>query len=65
MDLATEVGYDAWVTPEPAQTLEDFQIAVAAAEAWHTIRHIDIIELRHILRHGRSLVKAFKFLRLK
>lgn len=62
----TPVGYDNWVTPEPDQSLEDFQTVVNAAEAWQAIRQIEIIESRRtISSQGYSLVKAFKFQRLR
>ena len=53
------------MNPDPEQTLEDFQAAVAAAEAWQAIGHMEILEMRQESRGGRALVNAVKFRRLR
>jgi hypothetical protein len=59
------VGCDAWIRPEPMQTLEDFQAVVAAAEAWEAVRHIKILEIVEEKVTGRRLIHALRFRRLK
>lgn len=62
---ATPVGHDDWVIPDREQTLEDFEIVVAVAEAFHATRHIEILDLRPVTRRGRSYIRAIKFQRLR
>jgi hypothetical protein len=62
---ATPVGLDSWVKHEPGAPLEEFQVVVAAAEAWQAVRHIAIVELRHEVRSGRALINALRFRRLR
>jgi hypothetical protein len=51
--------------PDPDQTLEDFQEAVAAAEAWEAIEHIEILEISEDRWTGRRLIDAVRFRRLR
>jgi hypothetical protein len=62
---ATPIGWNTWLRPAPAQTLEDFQLAVATAEAWEVIGHINILEIREDNYTGRRLINAVKFQRLR
>ena len=50
---------------DPYQTLEDFQLTVAAAEAWEAIEHIEILEISEDRWTGRRLVDAVRFRRLR
>ena len=61
----TPVGQDAWVLPSARGTLDDFQVVVAAAEAWEMVRHIQILEIREDRHTGRRLINALRFRRLK
>ena len=62
---ATPVGYDNWMNPDPDQTLEEFQVVVAAAEAWQAMRQIKILEVRQKLCSGRRLIDRVRFRRLR
>ncbi len=62
---ATPVGYDNWMNPDPDQSLEEFQILVAAAEAWQAMRQIRILELRQKLCCGRPVIDGVRFQRLR
>lgn len=63
--ISAPVGEEAWVRPDPYQTLEDFQLTVAAAEAWEAIEHIEILEISEDRWTGRRLVDAVRFRRLR
>ena len=62
---ATPVGFDSWMSPHPGQSLTDFQLTVAAAEAWEVVRHIKILEIREEFCCGRRLISAVRFERLR
>lgn len=62
---STSPGEAAWVRPDAMQTLEDFQLAVAAAEALEFIGRLRIVEIREENRTGRRLIKAVHIRRLK
>jgi hypothetical protein len=62
--ISAPVGDDVWVRPDPYQTLEDFQLIVAAAKAWEAIKHIEILEISVDRWTGR-LVDAVRFRRLR
>jgi len=51
--------------PDPDQTLENFQEAVAAAEAWEAVQHIEILEISEERWTGRRLIDAVRFRRLR
>jgi hypothetical protein len=63
--IGAPVGADVWMRPEPGQTLDDFQMAVAAAEAWEAISHIEILEITEERWTGRRLIDALRFRRLR
>lgn len=63
--ISASVGADVWMRPEPTQTLEDFQAAVAAAEAWEVVHQIKILEIREENQSGRRLIDAVRFRRLR
>jgi hypothetical protein len=63
--VSTAVGADVWMRPEPGETLHDFQMAVAAAEAWEAVDHIEILEISEDRWTGRRLIDAVKFRRLR
>ena len=45
--------------------VEEFQLAVAAAEAWELLRFIEILEIREEGLTGRRLIEAIHFRHLK
>jgi hypothetical protein len=61
----TPIGEADWVLPVAKQSLEEFQIVVAAAEAWEFIGHIEIVEIREENRTGRRLIDAMLIRRLR
>ena len=63
--ISVDVGDDVWMRPDPDQTLDDFQEAVAAAEAWEAIDHIEILEISEDRWTGRRLIDAVRFRRLR
>jgi hypothetical protein len=62
---ATPIGWDNWVRPDPGQTLEEFQLIVATAEAWEVMRNIRILEIREDNYTGRRFINAVRFQRLR
>jgi hypothetical protein len=60
----TDVGDDAWVRPYELQSVEDFQMSVAAAEAWEFIGLIRIEEIHEENLSGRRLIDAVRIRRL-
>ena len=63
--ISVDVGDDVWMRPDRDQTLDDFQEAVAAAEAWEAIEHIQILEISEDRWTGRRLIDAVRFRRLR
>jgi hypothetical protein len=63
--ISAPVGDDVWVRPGPDQTLEDFQLIVAAAQAWEAIKHIEILEITEYPWTGGRLIDALRFRRLR
>lgn len=61
--LATDVGAEAWIRCDPDETLEDFRVVFAAAEALQAVDRITILELRQELWRGRPYVSAVRFRR--
>jgi hypothetical protein len=61
----TPIGEAEWVLPDGKQSLEEFQVVVATAEAWEFIGHIKIIEIREENRTGRRLIDAVRIRRLR
>jgi hypothetical protein len=61
----TRVGEEGWLRPDASQTLDDFQSVVAAAEAWESLRQIQILEIHEETHTGRRLIDAVRFRRLK
>jgi hypothetical protein len=62
---ATPVGSDTWMSCDPAQSVLDFQLVVAAAEAWEFIRQIRILEIREESSCDTKLISAVRFQRLR
>jgi hypothetical protein len=62
---ATPVGSDTWMSCDPADSLLDFQLVVATAEAWEVIRHIKILEIREEFSCDTKLISAVRFQRLR
>jgi hypothetical protein len=60
----TPVGSETWMTCDPARSVLDFQLVVAAAEAWEFIRHIKILEVREEFSCDTKLISAVRFQRL-
>jgi hypothetical protein len=60
----TPVGADAWMRPFGQQTLDDFQLAVAAAEAWEFLGLIRIEEIHEEAQTGRRLIDGVRIRRL-
>jgi hypothetical protein len=61
---ATPIGGDTWLTYDGSSPLLDFQLVIAAAEAWEAVRHIEILEIRGD-RRDRRLIRAVRFRRLR
>jgi hypothetical protein len=60
----TDVGTDIWIRPYGLQSLEDFQMAVAAAEAWEFMGLIRIEEIHEEAQTGRRLIDRVRIRRL-
>jgi hypothetical protein len=61
--LDTAVGAETWVDCSPDETLDDFRVVIAAAEALQAVNHISILELRQELWRGRPHISALRFRR--
>jgi hypothetical protein len=60
----TDVDAEGWMLPFGRQSLEDFQMAVASAEAWEFMGLISIQEIHEEAVTGRRLIDGLKFRRL-
>jgi hypothetical protein len=60
----TGVDAEGWMRPFGLQSLEDFQMAVASAEAWEFMGLISIEEIHEEAVTGRRLIDGLKFRRL-
>jgi hypothetical protein len=59
------VGNDTWMACDPGDSLLDFQLVVAAAQAWESIHHIRILEIREDFACDTRLISAVRFQRLR